>query len=193
MPTSHDGRNHTGNYTAYLNAIAAAEHRSHHYVNSSAYVPINVTTHYANHTARLNATHLHDAFPADGSALHSRNEQPLRVSNPLPVGACLAAECVMKMSGVVAAGNPLSCAAHHSPCLLRRRSALRGASQPAPSIAPAAGPPGWKAPSRYLEFQRCGKGPVNLETVGAAGDLGTVTVSCNSKVTAIPVTRFLHL
>ena len=63
--------NHTGNYTAYLDAVAAAEHGSHHIVNSSAYVPINVTAHHANHTARLNATHLHDAFPADGSALHS--------------------------------------------------------------------------------------------------------------------------
>ena len=65
--------NITSNYTAYLNAVAAAEHRSHHDVNSSAYVPINVTAHHANHTARLNATHLHDAFPADGSALHSSN------------------------------------------------------------------------------------------------------------------------
>ena len=71
--TSHDGMNHTGNYTAYLDAIAAAEHRSHHSVNSSAYIPVNVTTHSANHTARLNASHLHDAFPADGSALRSSN------------------------------------------------------------------------------------------------------------------------
>ena len=65
--TTSYGSNTTGNYTAYLNAIAAARHESHHNVNSSAYAPINVTAHYANHTARLNATHLHDAFPADGS------------------------------------------------------------------------------------------------------------------------------
>ena len=71
--TSRDGTNHTGNYTAYLDAVAAAQHRSHHNLNSSAYIPTNVTAHNANPTARLNATHLHDAFPADGSALHSSN------------------------------------------------------------------------------------------------------------------------
>ena len=75
---SYHSRNHTGNYTAYQNAMAPAEHRPHHYVNSSAYVPINVTAHYANHTVpRQNAMRLHNAFPANASAPHSRNSSLL--------------------------------------------------------------------------------------------------------------------
>ncbi|CAK0782947.1 hypothetical protein CVIRNUC_006142 [Coccomyxa viridis] len=75
---SYHSRNHTGNYTAYQNAMAPAEHRPHPYVNSSAYVPINVTAHYANHTVpRQNAMRLHNAFPANASAPHSRNSSLL--------------------------------------------------------------------------------------------------------------------
>ena len=112
--TSHDGTNHTGNYTAYLDAVAAAQHRSHHIREQQR-----VCTDQRHRALRQphSAPERHAPprrLPCRRERTPQQKRQPLRVSNPLPVGACLAAECVTSDVGVVAAGNPPSCAAHHT-------------------------------------------------------------------------------